>query len=164
MKNNKKAFVGGTIYASAGLFVILMVIVLCSFILYTFNDELQKNSIVSEMAKETSSEAYAKFPPILGYMFLASFIGFFIYTMITAFAINSMHPIFWILGFVIVLLSTIISSIIKLIFGAFTDIEIFAPFVANIPGALWYIQGLEIINIVWLGLQLTIVYVKYEGF
>lgn len=163
LKRNKKGFIADTMIGTAALFVVVLVIAVVSMILFYFNEQIQTSEVVTDGGKEASAEAEALFPPILGYGFLALFIGFFLYTIITAILINTIHPIFWILGFVVVLISTVISSIIKLIYGAFTSVEVIAPFVAAIPGANWYFLGLEIIHIVWMGIQLTIIYFRRDA-
>lgn len=161
-KQNKKGFVADTILASAALFVVVLVIAVVAMILFNFNDAIQNQDSVTEEAKIVSADAEAKFPTILGYGFMAMFIGFFIYTIVTAILINNIHPIFWIVGFVLVLISTVITSAIKLIFGVVETVSVLAPYIAAIPAASWYFYGMEIYNIVWMGIQLTIIYFAYE--
>ena len=162
IKNNKKGFVIDTLVASAALFVVVLVIAVVALILFNFNSEIQNHNAVGEEAKLASAEAESTFPPILGYAFGALFLGFLIYTIVTAILINNIHPIFWIVGFVLTIISTVITSTIKLIFGAVETTATLAPYIADIPMAGWYFSNIEIINIVWIILQLTIIYFTWE--
>ena len=162
IKKNKKGFVADTIVASAALFVVVLVIAIVALILFNFNEKIQNNPMVTNEAKVVSAEAQSKLPSVLGYSFMAMFIGFFIYTIVTAILINNIHPIFWIIGFVLVLMSTIITSSIKLIYGTIETLSVLAPYISAIPGATWYFHGMEIYNVVWMGIQLTIIYFAYE--
>jgi len=159
---NKKGFVTDTILASAGLFVVVLVISLVGLILFNFNDEIQNHQSVTDGAKDVSAEAQSKFPAYLGYGFMAIFIGFFIYTIVTAILINNIHPIFWIIGFIMVLISTVVTSAIKMLFGVLETVSVLTPYIVAIPGATWYFYGMEIYNVIWMGIQLTIVYFAYE--
>lgn len=159
---NKKGFVSDTILASAALFTVVLVISLVAMILFNFNDAIQNQDSVTEGAKLIAADAESTMPAILGYGFMAMFIGFFIYTIITAILINNIHPIFWIVGFVLVVISTVITSAIKMIFGVVETVSVLAPYIAAIPGATWYFYGIEIYNIIWMGIQLTIIYFAYE--
>ena len=161
INRNKKGFVGDTIIASAALIVVVLVISVVALILFNFNSEIQSSSVGSQ-AKAAADEANTTFPPILGYAFVTIFMGFFIYTIVTAAIIDKIHPIFWVLGFVIVLISTIITSILKAIYGQVETVDLLAAYIAAIPGAGWYFPGMEIYNVIWMGIQLTIVYFKKD--
>lgn len=161
-KKSKKGFVADVIIASAALIAVVLVIALAIMILVNFNSEIQKHTNIQEEAKEASAYAEGTFPGILGWGFLAIFIGFFLYTIITAALINNIHPIFWIMGFVMIFMSTIVSSSFKLAYGFLQTSDLIAPYIAFIPGATWYFTGMEIINVVWMGIQLTIIYFTWE--
>lgn len=162
LQKNKKGFVSDTILASAALFVVVLVISVVALILFNFNDAIQNQNTVPEEAKLVAAEAEGKLPSILGYGFMAMFIGFFTYTIITSILINKIHPIFWIVGFVLILISTVITSAIKLIFGVVETVSVLAPYISAIPGANWYFYGMEIYNVIWMGIQLTIIYFTME--
>ena len=161
LKSNKKGFVNDTLIAMGAFIVIILVSALVSLMLFNFNTQIQ-NADVGNSAKEASAESVAVFPNYINYGFAMAFIGFMAYTLITALLINNIHPIFWIVGFVLVIISTIITSTIKLIYGVIEAQTIIAPYIANIPLAAWYFGGAEIINIVWMGIQLTIVYFAWD--
>lgn len=161
MIKNKKGFAGDVIIASAALLAVVLVIATVSMILYNFNTEIQSQTM-PEAAKQASAYSEAKFPTILGYGFAAMFFGFVIYTLVTSVLINNIHPIFWIVGFVIVFISTIISTSFKLAYGVLETVSALAPYLAGIPGANWYFTGLEIYNVIWMGIQLTIIYFAWE--
>lgn len=161
-KKSKKGFVVDTIVGTAALFIVVLVIALVALILFNFNDAVQNNAAVTDGAKQVSSDAEGTLPAYLGYGFMAMFIGFFIYTIITAILINNIHPIFWIVGFILVLISTVITSAIKMVFGVVETVSVLAPYIAAIPGATWYFYGIEIYNVIWMAIQLTIIYFAYE--
>lgn len=161
-KNNKKGFVADTILGSAALFVVVLVIALVGIILFNFNDGIQNNAAVTTEAKQISAEAEGTLPTYLGYGFMGMFIGFFIYTIVTSILINNIHPIFWIVGFVLILISTVITSAIKLIFGVAETLSMLGPYITAIPAASWYFNGIEIYNVIWMAIQLTIIYFAYE--
>lgn len=158
---NKKGFVADTIIAMGAFIVVILVAALVALILGNFNTEIQ-NSDVATAAKDASADASVTFPQYFNYGFAFAFVGFMIYTLVTAFLINNIHPIFWILGFILVVLSTIITSSIKLIYGVIESQAILAPYITNIPLAAWYFAGAEIINIIWMGIQLTIIYFVWD--
>lgn len=159
---SKKGFVADVIIASAGLIAVVLVIALAIMILFNFNTEIQAQTNIGEDAKDASAYAEGTFPGILGWGFLALFIGFFLYTIITAALINNIHPIFWIMGFVMIFMSTIVSSSFKLAYGFLESSTLIGPYISFIPGATWYFTGMEIINVVWMGVQLTIIYFTWE--
>lgn len=159
---SKKGFVADVIIASAALIAVVLVIALSTMILTNFNSEIQEKTGIGDQAKEASAYAEGTYPTILGYGFLALFIGFVLYTLITAALINNVHPIFWTLGFVLVFMSTIVSTSFKLAYGFLESSTLIAPYIAFIPGATWYFTGMEIINVLWMGIQLTIVYFTWE--
>lgn len=158
----KKAFVADILIGGAALAAVVLVIAVVSMILFNFNEELQNSEVITDKAKEASSYAEGKYSNLLGYGFLSLFIGFFIYTIVTSALINNIHPVFWIVGFVIVIFSTIVTSILKLVFGVMETVGSLAPYIATIPGATWYFHNIEIINILWMGIQLTILYFRWE--
>jgi len=161
-KKSKKGFVADVIIASAALMAVVLTVAMVSIVLYNFNDEIQDQTTVPDKAKNAAAYSKDTYPTTLGYGFMALFIGFFLYTVITAALINNIHPVFWILGFVMVFMSTIVSSTIKLVYGFLESTEMVAPYLGFIPGATWYFTGMEIINIIWMGIQLTIIYFTWE--
>lgn len=159
---NKKGFVADTLLATAALIVIVLVVAIVTLILFNFNSAIQEHDSMTPEAKEASEFAELRFSTILGYSFLFGFIGFFIYTIITAILINNIHPIFWILGLVFLFVSTLIVSGMKLLYGSVESQSILGPFIMAIPGATWYFSNIEIINILWMITQFTIIYLVRE--
>lgn len=160
---NRRGVVGDTIIASAALIVIVLVVALVSLILFNFNNEIQSLTDIPEEAKDAAEFSEIRFTNILGYSFLFAFVGFFLYTIITSIIINNIHPIFWVIGLVFLIVSTMITSVFKLIYGQIESFNIIEPFITSIPGAGWYFNNIEIINVLWIILQLTIVYLRRDA-
>lgn len=159
MKNkNKKAAVGDSIIGFAALLVVILVSGVIALILFEFDQGIQASELITEDGKEASSFAVANYTPILNYAFLFGLIGFMIYSIVTSVLISRINPIFWVIGVVLSLAGTIVFSILKFIYGALRTVEILGPFIQSIPGAFMIMSNIEIVGVIWIFIQFTLMY------
>lgn len=158
LQKNKRGAVGDTIIGIAALFVIVLVTAVVSLILFEFNEGIQESEVVTQDAKEASAYAEGKFGTLISYGFLFGFIGFFMYTIITSVMISRIHPIFWVIGFVLSLVGTIFFTVIKQMYGTLRTVEILGPYVQQIPFSMEFFNNIELIGVVWIFAQFTLMY------
>lgn len=158
IRKNKRGAVSDVIIAGAALLTIVLVISVVGLILYEYNEGIQESAVVGNEAKEASSLAEGKFTTIIGYGFLFAFIGFVIYTIVTSVMITSISPVFWVIGFVLSLVGSILFTVLKQIYGSLRTVELLGPFVQQIPYASMYFNNIELISVIWIFAQFTLMY------
>ena len=158
MEINKKAAVGDSIIGFAALLAVILISAVVGLILWNFNDGIQQSDLITEDAKEASAFATAKYTPILNWAFLFGLVAFIIYTIVTSVLISRINPVFWVVGVVLSLAGTIIFSILKFIYGTLRTVDMLGGFVAAIPGAFMIMNNIELIGVIWIFIQFTLMY------
>lgn len=158
--DNKKAAVGDSLIGFAVLLVIILVSAVVGLILWEFNEGVQAlpDDIVTPDGKAVAAYAVANYTPLLNYGFLFGLISFFIYTIVTSVLISKINPIFWVIGVVMSLAATVIFSVLKYIYGALRTVDMLGTFVAAIPGANMIMSNIELIGVIWIFVQFTLMF------
>lgn len=160
MKRSKKAFVGDVIVGTTQLFIFFIVLAICIYLIFQFNDAAQGMDQLPAEAKAESQAYVDQYPTMMGWLFTAAFIGLFIYTLITAFLIEVISKVWFVIGFIIAVIQGIYSGIIMHIFEAFAATAVFGFSLAYIPGAIWYFNNLILANGIWAFMILLALYFK----
>jgi len=155
---NKKGGVGDSIIGFAALLVVILVSAVVGLILFEFDQGIQESELMTPDAKEASAYATAKYTPILNWAFLFALISFIIFTIVTSVLISRINPIFWVIGVVLSLAGTIVFSILKHIYGALRTEAVLGSFITDIPGAYMVMSNIELIGVIWIFVQFTLMY------
>jgi len=159
---NKKGFVGDTVTSMAVLFGFFIVLSFALFIIFSFNSQMQTMDI-PDSAKEQQQSFTDTYPTMMGWLFPALMLGLFIYSVITAYLVEVISKVWFVIGFIAVFFQAIISGIIQHVFDEISSQDMFLSVLQYIPGATFYFGNAILINAIWGFIILMALYFKSEG-
>lgn len=162
IKMNKKAYVGDVAYGTLILFGFFIIAGFSIYIYSSFNTQVQSMDVMPSEAKLESSTWNNTFPSYLGYLFIAGFAGLFIYSIVTAYLIDVVSKVWFVVGFFLMIFQALFFGIIKYIFTEISSQDVFSSALTNIPYASIYFNNLILFNAVWGSLILLTLYFKSE--
>lgn len=154
---NKKGFIGDAISGVIFLFLLFMLLSISIFVSINFNDGFQDSSAPSE-AKSISNTFINDYPTKIGYMFSGAFIALFIYTLITAYLIEVISKIWFVVGLISSIIFVIIAAIIKAVFGELILESLFASTLPFVYGAVLFFTYLPGVVTAWVFLIALVLY------
>jgi len=154
---NKKGFIGDAISGVIFLFLLFMLLSISIFVSINFNDGFQDSAAPTE-AKSISNTFINDYPTKIGYMFSGAFIALFIYTLITAYLIEVISKIWFVVGLISSIIFVIIAAIIKAVFGELILESLFASTLPFVYGAVLFFTYLPGVVTAWVFLIALVLY------
>lgn len=154
---NKKGFIGDALSAIIFLFTLFILLSIVIFININFNTEFQESAAPAE-AKAISTTFVNDYPTKLGYMLPGAFIALFIYTMITAFMIEVISKIWFVVGLISAVIFVIVAAIIKAVFGELILQSLFSSTLPFVYGAVLFFTYLPGVVTAWVFLLALVLY------
>lgn len=154
---NKKGFIGDAISGVVFLFYFFILLSIAIFLMFSFNTGFQDSNADAE-SKAISKTFVEDYPTKIGYMFSGAFIALFIYTMITAYLIEVISKIWFIVGFISSIIFVIIAAIIKAVFGELITQSLFASSLPFVYGAVLFFTYLPGVVTAWVFMLALVLY------
>ena len=162
--NNKKGYIGDVMTGMALIFSLFIVLGICIFIIVQWNEAVQSSSVFPPEAKAEQQAYTDTYPVMMGWLLPAALIGLFVYTLITAYLIEVISRVWFVIGFVVTIFQAVVSGIFQThVFPAFTGNAVYASTLQYMPGAAFYFGNAVLINSVWAFLILIALYFKREA-
>lgn len=158
----KKGYVGDIATGTGTLLAAFVLLVFVIFILTQWNEQFQNADFVPDRAKEAQQSFTDKYPNMIGWLFPALFLGLVLYTVITAYLIEVISKVWFVIGVIVGAFIQIISGIVGYVADQFMATEVFQSVMHNIPGAIWYFSAPVLWNSIWVFLVLISLYFKKE--
>lgn len=162
IKHNKKAYINDVLTGSAILLGFFIVLGFSIFILIQWNNAVQSTPGFTSQAKDIQQHYTNTFPRIMGWMFPIVLISLFLYTLITAYLIDVISRVWFIIGFIITIIQAVVGYIISQIYLKLSETPVFGVSLNYIPGAELYFNHIVLINSIWAFLILIVLYFKKE--
>jgi len=164
LTKNKKGFVGDVMTGMAMLFALFVVLGICIFIIVQWNDAVQNSSAFPIEAKTEQQAFTDTYPTMMGWILPAALIGLFVYTLITAYLVEVISKVWFIIGLVVAVFQAVVSGIFQFqVFPAFAGNAVYASTLQYMPGAAFYFGNAVLVNSVWAFLILLALYFKREA-
>ena len=162
MKLNKKGYINDVLTGSAVLLGFFLVLGFSIFLIIQWNDAVQSSSAFNSQSKQIQQQFTDTYPSIMGWLFPITLIGLFLYTIITAYLVDVISRIWFIIGFIITIIQAVVGYVISQIYGQIAQTSIFGVSTSYIPGAEFYFSNIILINSIWAFLILLVLYFKRE--
>lgn len=163
MNLNKKAYVNDVLTGSAMLLGFFLILGFSIFLLIEWNDTVQSSSAFTDGAKSGQQEFTDTYPSMMGWLFPAVFIGLLLYTLITAYLVEVISKVWFIIGFIVTVIQAVIGYVLQQAYDRLSEISVFGTAGTYIPGATLYFENLILINALWAFMILLALYFKREG-
>lgn len=163
MKLNKKGYINDIVTGTGMLFGFFIVLALCIFILLEWNDGIQNSAAFTEQAKQGQQDFTDQYPSMMGWLFPASMIGLILYTLITAYLVEVISKVWFIIGFIVTIIQAIVGYVIQQAYSKITEMRLFETSLAYIPGAVLYFENIILFNAIWGFLILLVLYFKRDA-
>ena len=163
MKFNKKGYVNDVLTGSAMLLGFFLILGFSIFLLVEWNDAVQSSSAFTETSKQGQQAFTDTYPSIMGWLFPAVFIGLLLYTLITAYLVEVISKVWFIIGFIVTIIQAVIGYVLQQAYDAISEISVFGTSSAYIPGAVLYFENLILINALWAFMILLALYFKRDA-
>ena len=165
MNQNKKGYVNDIVTMTGVLFGLFVVLGLAIFLIIEYNDAFQNSSIVQKRADvaELQQSFTDTYPEMMGWIWTSSLVGMVIYTLITAYLVNVISKVWFIIGVSTLMIQAIASFAIQKAYEQMSTASVFGTSVTYIPGASLYFSNVIEWNAFFGFLILLVLYFKEDA-
>lgn len=163
MKLNKKGYINDIVTMTGVLLGLFIVLSLCIFILVQYNDAFQNSSVVTSEAKALQQDYTDTYPGMMAWFFPITFIALVVYTLITAYLVEVISKVWFVVGFIVVCIQAIVSYVVGQVYDNLTELSVFNTGASFIPGATWYFGNVILANAIIGFLILLALYFKRDA-
>lgn len=165
MKLNKKAYVNDILTMTGVLFGLFVVIGFSIFLIIEYNDAFQQTSIVQKRSDvaELQQSFTDTYPQMMGWLWTSTLIGMVIYTLITAYLVNVISKVWFIIGVTTLMVQAIASYAMQIAYEEISTATVFDTSVTYIPGAALYFGNVIEWNALFGFLILLVLYFKEDA-
>jgi len=157
---NKKGYINDVLTGSAVLLGFFIVLGFSIFLLVQWNSAVQSSPMFNSQSKQAQQQFTDTYPTIMGWMFPITLIALFLYTIITAYLVDVISRVWFIIGFFVTIIQAIVGYVISQVYQNLADTSVFGISLQYIPGAELYFNHIILINAVWGFLILLVLYFK----
>lgn len=162
---SKKGYVNDVVTMTGILFGLFVVIGFAIFLIIEYNDAFQSSSIVQKHPDvgQLQQDFTDTYPEMMGWIWTSALVGMVIYTLITAYLVNVISKVWFIIGVTTLMVQALVSFTIAEAYDEIASTTVFGTSVTYIPGAALYFGNVIEWNTFFGFLILLVLYFKEDG-